>query len=105
MSNTIGCFYSVMTRKGKIMDKTNSLIGKCGFYCGSCPTYVEGECTGCRTAHNKGDCYTFDCVDNKNIDYCGLCKDFPCNEIMTREKATVLDLRWLQWKKSERDSG
>ena len=87
MSNTIGYFCSVMTRKGKIMDKTNSLIGKCGFYCGSCPTYVEGECTGCRTAHNKGDCYTFDCVDNKNIDYCGLCKDFPCNEIMTREKA------------------
>ena len=84
--------------------KTNNLIGKCGFYCGSCPTYVEEKCTGCRTAQNKGDCYTFDCVDNKNIDYCGLCKDFPCNEIMTREKATVLDLRWLQWKKSQRDN-
>ncbi len=25
-------------------EKTNNLIGKCGFYCGSCPTYSKGEC-------------------------------------------------------------
>jgi len=87
------------------MDKErNNLTGKCGFYCGSCPTYVEDECTGCRTAHNEGACYTFDCVTNKGIDYCGLCEKFPCNEIMTREKATVLDLRWLEWKRLQRDN-
>lgn len=27
-------------------EKTLNLIGKCGFYCGSCPTYAKGECTG-----------------------------------------------------------
>ena len=83
-------------------EKISNLIGKCGFYCGSCPTYSKGKCTGCRTAHTKGDCYSFDCVDEQKIDYCGLCKNFPCDEIITREKATVLDLRWLKWKRLQR---
>jgi hypothetical protein len=42
-------------------------------------------------------------VDDQEIDYCGLCEEFPCNEIMTKEKATVLDSRWLKWKKEQRD--
>jgi len=67
-----------------------SLIGKCGFYCGSCP------------AHKKGDCYTFDCVNIHKIEFCGTCDKFPCNEIMTRDKATVLDTRWLQWKATKK---
>ncbi len=78
------------------------LIGKCGYYCGSCPTYIKGECKGCRVSHKVGDCFTFDCVDKQGLDYCGKCNNFPCDEIMTKEKATVLDTRWLQWKKSQR---
>ena len=78
------------------------LIGKCGFYCGSCPDYTQGTCSGCRTAHKKGDCFTFDCVDKQGIEFCGNCVQFPCNEIMIRDKATVLDTRWLQWKATER---
>ena len=79
-----------------------NLIGKCGYYCGSCPTYISGDCKGCRAAHTSGDCYTFDCVDREGLEYCGQCGKFPCDEIMTREKATVLDKRWLAWKKSQR---
>ena len=79
----------------------NNLIGKCGFYCGSCPTYIKGECDGCRKSHNIGDCFTFDCVDKKEIEYCGQCEQFPCDEILFREKATVLDKRWLLWKRSQ----
>lgn len=82
---------------------TKDTIGKCGFYCGSCPDYIRGDCAGCRKAHKKGDCFTFDCVDNQKLDFCGQCCNFPCEEIMTREKATVLDLRWLKWKASQRE--
>lgn len=82
--------------------KIRNLIGKCGFYCGSCPDYIKGDCTGCRTAHQKGDCYTFDCVDAQKIEFCGTCSKFPCSEIMTRDKATVLDTRWLQWKSAKK---
>lgn len=52
----------------------------------------------------QGDCYTFDCVDEQKIEFCGLCQDFPCNEIMAGEKATVLNQKWLEWKRAERDS-
>ena len=78
------------------------LISKCGFYCGSCPTYVNGECEGCRKQHTAGDCYTFDCVDSKGLVYCEQCIDFPCDDIITKDKATVLDTRWLLWKRSEK---
>ena len=78
------------------------LIGKCGFFCGSCPDYIQGTCEGCRVVHKQGDCYTFDCVDKQGIEFCGCCKRFPCKEIMEKDKATVLDTRWLKWKAEKR---
>ncbi len=78
------------------------LIGCCGFYCGSCPTYRQGACRGCRAAHAPGDCFTHTCVTRRGLRFCGECADFPCADILTREKATVLDRGWLEWKKSER---
>lgn len=79
------------------------LIGKCGFFCGSCPDFIKGECTGCRRAHKRGDCYTFDCVDDQSLEFCGTCVKFPCDEIMTKDKATVLDRRWLKWRLSKKE--
>lgn len=80
----------------------DELIGKCGFYCASCPTYASGKCRGCIDEHAEGDCYTRDCVLSKGIGYCGLCEGFPCDAILTRQRATVLDKDWLRWK---RESG
>ncbi|MBQ2816534.1 MAG: DUF3795 domain-containing protein [Clostridia bacterium] len=77
-------------------------MGKCGFYCGSCPTFNKGDCLGCIDAHEKGDCYTRDCVIEKGIDYCGKCSSFPCEHILENERCTVLDKSWLRWKKSEK---
>ena len=37
-----------------VMDK--KLLGKCGFYCGCCPTYIKGGCRGCVDEHSEGDC-------------------------------------------------
>ena len=41
------------------------LLGKCGFYCGACPTYIAGNCKGCTQEHTKGDCFSHDCVTEK----------------------------------------
>lgn len=80
------------------------LISKCGFYCGSCSLYTNGACKGCRMQHSEGDCFTFDCVSNKGIEYCGLCEDFPCDDIINREKATVLDRDWLLWRRRVKEN-
>lgn len=76
------------------------LIAKCGYYCGACPTYLNGNCSGCYEEHSEGDCFTRDCVINKNICVCGQCADFPCDTILTKPHSTVLDSQWLQWKKN-----
>ena len=34
------------------------LLGKCGFYCGYCPTYIKGGCKGCVDEHSERGCYT-----------------------------------------------
>ena len=43
-------------RKGDTMQV--NLLGKCGFYCGCCPTYIKGGCKGCVDEHSEGDCAT-----------------------------------------------
>ena len=81
-----------------------ALIGKCGFYCGSCPSYRSSECRGCMDAHVEGDCHTRDCVLSRHICFCGEYPQFPCDTILTKPRSTVLDKDWLQWKRFERDS-
>ena len=75
------------------------LLGKCGFYCGSCPTYREGGCLGCMEEHREGDCFTRDCVLRSGLDCCGACRQFPCDDLLNRPHATVLDKDWLKWKR------
>ena len=41
-----------------------NLISRCGYYCGSCKDYLNKVCRGCRNQHKKGDCFTFDCVED-----------------------------------------
>lgn len=84
------------------MDEMRHNIGRCGFYCGSCPDFTQGKCPGCRETPHQ-NCYTFDCVDRRGLEFCGQCGDFPCQAIITRPKATVLDKDWLRWKARVRD--
>ncbi len=86
-----------MVRLCKEMDE--KLLGKCGFYCGGCPTYIKGGCRGCMDEHETGDCFTRDCVLRQSLPFCGACEMFPCETILTRPRTTVLDRDWLRWKK------
>ena len=81
-----------------------NLLGKCGYYCGYCPTFIQGKCAGCVDGNQAGVCYSRDCVLKKGIHACGECVDFPCEEIIERPKATLLSTPWLEWKKSQKNS-
>ncbi len=50
--------------------------------------------------HQKGDCFTRDCVIKKGLGYCGECDQFPCDTILSTPHTTVLDKAWLLWKKN-----
>ena len=77
-----------------------ALLGKCGVYCGACPTYLASNCKGCADEHTKGDCFSRDCAAEKGLDFCGQCGKFPCDDIMNKPHATALDRDWLLWKRS-----
>ena len=59
----------------------------CGIYCSSCG-FLGEQCRGCGYVNGKpfwtaqipsGICPIYDCCRNqKQIEHCGLCADFPC---------------------------
>lgn len=51
-------------------------IGVCGIVCDKCPKYIKEECPGCRP---NEFCPLPVCAQNKNINLCFECKEFPCD--------------------------
>ena len=60
----------------------------CGIYCGNC-SFLGEQCKGCGYVNGKpfwatqipsGVCPIHDCCNNqKQLEHCGMCDDFPCN--------------------------
>ena len=78
------------------------LLGKCGYYCGQCPSFLAGNCAGCIDGNGKGVCFARDCVLERGLLSCGYCREFPCERIRNDPKATLLSPLWLKWKASQR---
>lgn len=88
-------------REGDLLLPAPLPMGRCGFCCGLCPDWRSGACAGCRDAHAPGDCFTRDCTAEREIPFCPLCGEFPCVQLLERQRATVLDPAWLRWKRRE----
>ena len=65
------------------MKEELKLIGFCGVDCSVCSDYTTGVCTGCRaSAHTTAeDCHAVTCCEERNIDFCSGCKEFPCEDM------------------------
>ncbi len=55
------------------------LAAYCGDYCGRCPQYGT-ECRGCEPSAHP-DCHFINCCQEKFIQHCGLCDEFPCETL------------------------
>lgn len=86
------------------MDMDEELLGKCGYYCGQCPSYLAGKCKGCTKGNVGGECYARDCALNKGILSCGHCDDFPCQTLQDNPKASLLSPLWLKWKGAQKEN-
>ena len=68
-------------------DKGLEMVSYCGIYCGACPGFHNGRCKGCRAPvdepKRKRSCgYGMrKCCEEKNVDYCGQCEQYPCSKI------------------------
>ncbi len=71
-----------------IKDIDFSAITACGEYCEGCKKKTDGLCKGCIEADGyvpewkeSGRCKVHSCTRNHNVQFCGLCSEFPCAEI------------------------
>jgi hypothetical protein len=72
----------------------SNLAAVCGLYCGTCE-HLDNKCKGCGHVQGRpfwtslmqiAACPLYDCcVNNKHLEHCGLCPEFPC--------ATFLEMR------------
>lgn len=72
-----GCQSNQITRTEK------DLGAYCGLYCGTCPMYTGGKCTGCKgptetLADHCKSCQMRPCAQAKGIKSCAECNAFPC---------------------------
>ncbi len=67
-----------------------NIFSPCGIVCDDCD-WFKGEkepvCPGCTELEGKpfwGECETYSCVEDKQVDHCGECVEFPCTDFMGR---------------------
>jgi hypothetical protein len=82
------------------MRKT-ALAAACGLYCGDCE-YLGNKCPGgCNEAQGKPFwapmldievCPVYDCcVNQKQLEHCGLCPEFPCKAFISLRDPSLSD--------------
>ena len=69
-----------------MINKPEEVVGICGLFCGTCPSYADGICSGCLSDNVKGECaecrHGFrDCAKEHGITWCNECHDFPCQRL------------------------
>lgn len=76
--------------KGEILMPTTdfSTITACGECCVECKKKLSGECPDCIEADGavpewkaSGRCKIHTCVREHGVQFCGLCREFPCDKI------------------------
>jgi len=77
------------------------LVGRCGIYCGACRLYVLNKCRGYLNIHANEEttCPYYKCVENREINSCGECQEFPCEKHYG--PMAVYAKKFLDWKKQE----
>lgn len=56
----------------------------CGIDCIKCEYKEQVGCKGCRESHSKmfwGECVISKCAQSKDLEHCGLCPQFPCDQL------------------------
>ena len=59
---------------------------RCGVCCEQCTRKEDVGCTGCLNMEKPfwgGDCPVKSCCEGKELNHCGECPDFPCENLAT----------------------
>jgi hypothetical protein len=83
-------------------------VGACGIHCGSCPTYRldHDRCYGCdwanemlrRSRENRKGCGFWECAQNRKVECCLMCSEFPCETHNDPKEAVYTKQALDMWK-------
>ena len=56
---------------------------RCGLLCGGCEYRESMGCKGCAEIERPfwGECPVKSCCEDRRLAHCGLCGDFPCDQL------------------------
>ena len=63
-----------------------NVVGICGLFCETCPTFADGICDGCLSGHVAEACVECrhgfrDCAAEHGVTWCSQCSGFPCERL------------------------
>lgn len=65
-----------------MIEVEEKIESRCGICCSKCTFYNEGKCKGCTNIEKPfwaDSCPVKTCCENKKIECCGSCNEFPCS--------------------------
>lgn len=69
--------------------QNETLVAKCGLYCGNCKSFKKGKCKGCDANLKASWCKIRSCCIEKNIATCAQCDEFESTKDCKKHNATV----------------
>ena len=77
-------------------NEANKVVGICGLFCETCPTFADGNCKGCLSDYVAEHCVICkhgfrDCVKKHGIVRCSECGEFPCERLRLFKDCHIVD--------------
>jgi hypothetical protein len=74
-------------------------MGACGIACYKCPLYLKDKCKGCSIDIPEDICPLPKCAQEKGVNSCFECKEFPCDK--NYKKGPIVHALLDYWKKEK----
>lgn len=79
-----------------MIGRPKEIVGVCGLFCGTCPSFADGICGGCLSDNVSGECaeckHGFrECAKEHKVVRCNECVDFPCQRLHDFRDVHVVD--------------
>jgi hypothetical protein len=86
----------------KEINRDENLIGHCGIYCGACPSFISGQCDGCRGNSAKSavlykQCKVKPCCANNGFFTCADCTIYASTKECKKYNPLLLKIAsWIE---------
>lgn len=79
-----------------MQNHANEIVGICGLFCKTCPSFADGKCNGCLSDFVAEHCAVCghgfrDCAKEHGVVRCSECRELPCNRLRAFKDCHIVD--------------